>query len=148
LFSYYQPGSVYIENLKKIDMKRITTLLFLTITFFTAINSYSQKRALTTDDGLNMVNLSGSYLAPNGSYVIFGKSELDWKENKRKTTYHFVDSHGENTYQYIGKDGASDIKFSPDGKFMSFKRAVEKKNANIYLAHGWRGSRPANQIQK
>ena len=108
-------------------MKKITSLALFTLMFSITINANAQKRALNTDDGLDMIGLSGAYLAPNGSFGIFGKSELNWVENKRKTTYHFVDNQGENTYQYIGKAGASAIEFSPDGKFVSFKRTVEKK---------------------
>ena len=88
----------------------------------------SQKRSMTTDDGLDMINLSGSYISPDGQIILYGKSKLDWDKNKRKTTYHYVSQDGKETYQYIGEDGASDIKFSPDGKYVSFKRSIEKKS--------------------
>ena len=104
-------------------MKNIIFLLII----FPSIVAFSQPRPMTTDDGLDMVGLSGSYLSPDGSFVLYGKSELNWKKNKRETTYHFVDNQGINTYQYIGKAGASSIQFSNDGKYVSFKRAVEKK---------------------
>jgi len=95
--------------------------------------SYGQKQAMTTDDGLDMINLSGAYMSPDGNFAIYGKSELDWKENKRKSTYHYVNYQGNLTYQYIGKEGASDIKFSPSGEFLSFKRTVDKKQQIFYM---------------
>jgi len=88
---------------------------------------------MTTDDGLDMTNLSRAYLSPEGDFIIYGKSELNWKDNKRKTTYHYVNSQGNSTYQYIGKAGASDIKFSPNGEFLSFKRSVDKKQQIFYM---------------
>ncbi len=89
--------------------------------------SFAQKRAMTTDDGLNMINLSGAYLSPDGDFAIYGKSTLNWDKNKRETTYHYVSADGGDSFQYIGKAGASSIQFSPDGKHLSFKRAVDKK---------------------
>ena len=112
-------------------MKRFTLLLFAA---FLSITSFAQKRAMTTDDGLDMINLSGSYISPDGSFAIYGKSELSWSDNKRKTTYHYVNNQGNSSYQYIGEAGASDIKFSPDGEFLSFKRSVDK-NQQIFLMH-------------
>lgn len=111
-------------------MKRFTLLLFAT---FLSIVSFGQKRAMTTDDGLDVVSLSGAYLSPTGSFTIYGKSELNWQDNKRKTSYHYVNSQGNSTYQYIGEAGASDIKFSPNGEFLSFKRSVDKKQQLFYM---------------
>src|SRR5210317_553095 len=110
-------------------MKKLSLILLLTVLAYTI---QAQKRALTTDDALDMVGLSGAYLSPDASFVLYGKSVLDWDENKRKTTYHFVSPNGERTYQYIGKAGASAIQFSPDGKYLSFKRSVEKKQQVFY----------------
>ena len=115
---------------KEIDMKRFYLLLFAS---FIAVTSFAQQRAMTTDDGLDMINLSSAYLSPDGNFAIYGKSELDWKDNKRKTTYHYVNSQGNLTYQYIGKAGASDMKFSANGEFLSFKRSVDKKQQIFYM---------------
>lgn len=105
-------------------MKRTLILLFLV----SSLVSMAQKKPMTTDDGLDMINLSGAYISPDGTKIIYGKSKLDWDKNKRKTTYHIVSSDGAHTWQYIGEDGASDIKYSPDGMYLSFKRSVEKKS--------------------
>jgi dipeptidyl aminopeptidase/acylaminoacyl peptidase len=111
-------------------MRRSMLLLFAT---FISIIAIAQNRAMTTDDGLDMINLSSAYMSPDGNFAIYGKSELDWKENKRKTTYHYINYQGNLTYQYIGKEGASDIKFSPKGEFLSFKRTVDKKQQIFYM---------------
>lgn len=80
---------------------------------------------MTTDDALNMVRIRGVVVSPDGQSVIYGKSELNWKENKRETTYFHVPAKGGDAYQYIGKDGASDLKYSPDGRYLAFKRKAD-----------------------
>jgi len=80
---------------------------------------------MTTDDGLNMVSVSGALMTPDGEWVFYSRSELDWKENKRKTTYHMIPAAGGESFQYIGDDGGSAFQFSPDGNHLSFRRSVD-----------------------
>ena len=82
---------------------------------------------MTTDDGLNMIAVSGALMSPDGEWVFYSRSELDWKENKRKTTYHMISAGGGEAFQYIGEDGGSAFQFSPDGNFLSFRRSVDDK---------------------
>ena len=89
---------------------------------------FAQKRPMTTDDGLNMVNLGGAKIAPDASRILFTKSELDWEKNKRKSKHYSVSPQGGDEYQFLGGESDSDIKFSPDGKYITFKRSVEKKS--------------------
>jgi len=89
-------------------------------------------RPMTTDDGLNMVNVSDAIMSPDGSWVFYSKSELNWKENKRESKYYMVSADGGDSFQYIGEDGGSSFQFSPDGKYLSFKRSVDKKQ-QIFL---------------
>ena len=76
----------------------------------------TERRAMTTDDGLNMVRVSGALMSPDGEWVFYAKSELDWKENKRKSTYHMIPASGGEAFQYIGDSGGSSFQFSPDGR--------------------------------
>ena len=36
------------------------------------------RRAMTTDDGLDMVRVGGALMSPDGSWVLYSRSELDW----------------------------------------------------------------------
>lgn len=90
------------------------------------------RRPMTVDDALNMINVSRVLLSPDGQWVVYSTSELDWTKNKRKTTVHMVPASGGEAFQYIGETGGSDLQFSPDGKYLSLKRPVEKKN-QIFL---------------
>lgn len=84
---------------------------------------------MTTDDALNMVGVGGALISPDGSWVLFSKSELDWEENERKTTWWKVPADGSaEPWQFIGEDGGSSFQFSPDGQWLSFTRSVDEKS--------------------
>jgi len=93
---------------------------------------HGQKRAMTADDLLNMVNLRGAKISPDGSRILYTKSTLNWKENKRESYHHSITPDGTDDFKFLGGKSNSDIKFSPDGKYISLKRTVEKKQ-QIFL---------------
>lgn len=84
-----------------------------------------QNRAMTTDDVLDMVAITNPVLSPDGSWVLFGRSELDWEENERKTTWYRVPADGGEPYQFVGEAGGSRFTFSPDGSWLAFTRTVD-----------------------
>ncbi len=94
--------------------------------------SGQERRAMTTDDGLDMVRAGDAIISPDGSWVLFSRSELDWEENERETTWWRVSAEGGEPYRYIGEDGGSDFQFSPDGSTLAFKRSVDDK-AQLFL---------------
>jgi dipeptidyl aminopeptidase/acylaminoacyl peptidase len=80
---------------------------------------------MTIDDSLNMVRLDDVQMSPDGKLVFFSKSELDWEHNKRITKYFMIPANGGEARPYIGEAGGSEFQFSPDGKYLSFKRSAE-----------------------
>lgn len=110
-------------------MKR--TLIIL-LSLWLVGTALADKRPMTTDDALNMVNVGNALISPDGNWVFFSKSELNWEKNKRDTKYYMVSASGGEAFQYIGEAGGSSFQFSPDGKFLSLKRTVEKKS-QIFL---------------
>ncbi len=82
---------------------------------------------MTTDDGLDMVRVGGAVISPDGSWVLYSRSELDWAENERKTTWWRVDADGGEPYRYIGENGGSSFSFSSDGGRLAFTRTVDQK---------------------
>jgi dipeptidyl aminopeptidase/acylaminoacyl peptidase len=91
-----------------------------------------ERRPMTTDDGLDMVQLGDVLMSPDGRSVFFSKSELDWKENKRKKTFYMMPADSGEAFQYIGDGGGSSFQFSPDGQYLSFTRAV-KDTAQLFI---------------
>ena len=108
-------------------MKKI--ILFNILLLFCVYPLSSQEsnlRPMTVDDMLNMVRLGNVQMSPDGEWVFFSKSELDWGKNKIKTKYFMIPSKGGKAVQFIGEQGGSSFRFSPDGKFLTFKRSVDK----------------------
>ena len=104
----------------------LVTLLVVAAALVTPVSS-QERRAMTTDDGLDMVRVGGATISPDGSWVLFSKSELDWSENERKTTWWRVSTEGGEPYRFIGEEGGGSFQFSPDGSMLSFTRTVEEK---------------------
>lgn len=90
------------------------------------------RRPMTTDDGLDLVGVGSALIHPDGNWVLFQKSELDWKGNKRKTSWWRADADGGTPYRYLGEEGGSSPAFSPDGSRLAFTRPVDGK-AQIFL---------------
>lgn len=107
-------------------------LLFVTLLFFSSVSLSAQKRAMTTDDAINLNGLGSAMISPDGESVIFGESTLDWDENERNTKYYFVPADSGKSFQYLGEDGGSDLKYSPDGTYISLKRTKDGK-AQLFL---------------
>ncbi len=114
-------------------MKRIALFLFFT---FLLTSAFAQKRAMTTDDILNMDRLGSAILSPDGESVIYGKSTLNWDDNKRETKYYHIPADSGAVYQYIGEAGGSNMKYSPDGKYISLTRSVDDKQQLFLLPTG------------
>lgn len=110
-------------------MKKTALLIILCLV---SISCFAQKRAMTTDDIINMNRLGSTMLSPDGKSVIFGKTTLNWDENKRDTKYYYIPADSGSVFQYIGEAGASDLKYSPDGMYISLKRTVDDKT-QIFL---------------
>ena len=92
-----------------------------------AVGQEAPRRPMTTDDALNLINPGDVLMSPDGQWVFFSKSELDWPKNKRKSTYYMIRADGGEEFQYVGEQGGSSFQFSPDGKYLSFLREVEKE---------------------
>jgi len=112
-------------------MKKFALLFF--VLGLTAPVEAQERRAMTTDDGLDMVGVGGATISPDGSWVLFSKSELDWAENERKTTWWKVPSTGGEPFRFIGEEGGSSFEFSPDGTWLAFTRSVDDKSQLFLL---------------
>ncbi len=101
-----------------------------------------QRRPMTVDDALNIVQVADALISPDGQWVFFSKAELDWEKNKQEKKYYMIPADGGEAFQYIGKDGGSNFQFSPDGQYLAFSREYEEKQ-QIFLmrTHGGEASR-------
>lgn len=104
-------------------------ILVITLTLVTLASAQdTKKRAMTTDDGLDIIRVGNVLISPDGKQVFFSQTKPNWKEKRAKTTYYMAPAGGEEFFQYLGEDGGSSFQFSPDGKYLSLKRSVGKSN--------------------
>ena len=118
----------------RFNPEKVMRNLTLLIVFVLAVPVAGQeRRAMTTDDGLDMGQVGGAMISPDGSWVLFSKSELNWEENERKTTWWRVSAEGGEPYRYIGDDGGGNFQFSPDGSRLAFTRSVDDESQLFLL---------------
>ena len=118
----------------RFNPEKVMRKLTLLIAFVLAVPVAGQEqRAMTTDDGLDMVRVGDAMISPDGSWVLFSKSELNWEENERETTWWRVSAEGGEPYRYIGDDGGGDFQFSPAGSRLAFIRSVNDESQLFLL---------------
>lgn len=111
---------------------RIIILAGVVFLMTAALAGEVQRRPMTVDDVLNIVQVEDAMISPDGQWVFFSKSELDWGKNKREKKFYMISANGGEAFPYIGKEGGSNFKFSPDGQYLAFFREQEKKQ-QIFL---------------
>jgi dipeptidyl aminopeptidase/acylaminoacyl peptidase len=102
--------------------KALLIACFLLAPAFQGFSQEAEKRPMTVDDALDMVRVGDALISPDGEWVFFSKSELDWEKNKRKSTYFRIPATGGEAYRFIGEAGGSAFQFSPKGTYLSFLR--------------------------
>ncbi len=90
-------------------------------------------RPMTVDDALDMTRVGGALMSPDGEWVLFSKSELDWDENERTTKWYMIPSSGGEAFEYIGEEGGGSFQFSPDSKYLSLTRSVDDERQIFWL---------------
>lgn len=98
---------------------------FLVIALMMLFSPALSREPFTIDDGLRMKSVGDVAIAPDGSAVFYSIESLDWSENKRKKEYFLSSADGSSTRKFIGDAGGENFRFSPDGKYLAFLRAVD-----------------------
>lgn len=96
-------------------------ILALSLVFQTLASSQPQKRKFTIRDMLSINVASQIDISPNGKFVVFILSKVDFNESKYNTDIYIVSTEsGEVRQLTFSKEDESMPKFSPDGKFIAF----------------------------
>jgi dipeptidyl aminopeptidase/acylaminoacyl peptidase len=79
------------------------------------------RRPPTLDDLLNLVQVSDAQISPDGTQLIYTKSEIKkWSDNKRVSSIWIANADGTDQRQLLGNDKDRSPSWSPDGRYVAF----------------------------
>ncbi|UCF19034.1 MAG: S9 family peptidase [Gemmatimonadota bacterium] len=109
--------------------------LLLLALIVTAAGAQEERRPMTIVDLINVPGIGDPQLAPDGSRMLYVRSDADWEGNRRISHIWRVDVESRATVQLTyGKDGERNPRWSPDGRYIAFlaTRAGDE-HTQIYL---------------
>jgi dipeptidyl aminopeptidase/acylaminoacyl peptidase len=95
-----------------------------------------KKRDITLDDLARIQRVGAPVVSPEGDWVAYTVSQIDAKEDKGVTHLWMVKWDGSVRLQLtFGKEGASEPRFSPDGRYLTFlsSRPGPAKGTQLWL---------------
>jgi dipeptidyl aminopeptidase/acylaminoacyl peptidase len=99
----------------------IFVLLMVAATFAANAADAPKKRDINLDDLARLQRVGGPVVSPDGEWVLYTVGQVDTKDDKSQSHLWMVKWDGSVHLQLTyGKEGASEPKFSPDGRYISF----------------------------
>jgi dipeptidyl aminopeptidase/acylaminoacyl peptidase len=99
----------------------IFVLLMVAATFAANAADAPKKRDINLDDLARLQRVGGPVISPDGEWVLYTVGQVDTKDDKGQSHLWMVKWDGSVHLQLTyGKEGASEPKFSPDGRYISF----------------------------
>lgn len=109
-------------------MKR--TFLIFWLSFLVILPGFGAEGGMDLRDALDLQSPSSPELSPDGRRILYLVEEPDWEENDYRRQAWIVDiPSGEKRQLTFEREGVGNLKWSPDGKYMSFtaKRGEEAR---------------------
>lgn len=102
----------------------VLAVLSSLVVFVVPASAQDERRPMTVDDAMDMVQVGSPLMSPDGEWVLYSRRTLNWDDNEYETEYWRAPADGGEAFRYIGEDGGSAFQFSPDGVYLTFRRAV------------------------
>lgn len=110
-------------------------ILAFTLLLLQAPSLGAQKRPMTILDLMAVPSVGDPQLSPDGSQLLYVKSQADWEENRTISHIYRVNTDGSGTVQLTyGKEGQSGPRWSPDSQSVAFTAdRDDAEGTQIYL---------------
>ncbi|MGM0670190.1 MAG: S9 family peptidase, partial [Gemmatimonadota bacterium] len=109
--------------------------VLLTMAALSAVPASAQKRPMTILDLIDVPSVGDPQLSPDGSRVVYVRSEADWEENGTIGHLYLVNADGSGTTQLtFGQEGQSSPRWAPGGEHIAFlARRGDQEATQIHL---------------
>lgn len=95
---------------------------------------FAAPRAMTPVDLLDLPSLSSGRLSPDGTRLVYSKSQSDWSDNYRRSTVWLADTESGDTRQLLyGRNDVGSLGWSPEGEWLAF--TADGKNSRTNQAY-------------
>lgn len=112
---------------------KIFSLILLFSIYFEGFSQES-KKPIVIDDLMKIKSVSNPQISPDGKWIAYATSEMNLKKDKAETQLWMIPSQGGEAIPMTSKEfySASDPKWSPDNKYLSFLAALPEGKTQIW----------------
>ena len=108
-------------------MKTIEVLAFAAALSLSTLAAAQVSPPLRVDDEIDRVQVSSPEISPDGRWVVFVRSDLNWEKNKRENRLYRVSFDGGEAQLFTAGPEDRSPRWSPDGRHLAFLRATAAK---------------------